>query len=55
MTAVSPPSRYAAGFDQPVRGDTITAERYISKEWMAKEEAQLWPRVWQLGKVIAES
>ncbi len=54
MNAISPPSRYAAGFDQPVRGDTITADRYISKEWMAKEDKHLWPRVWHLGAVTAE-
>lgn len=54
MNAVSPPSRYAAGFDQPVRGDTITAERYTSKAWMDKEDENLWPRVWHLGALTAE-
>ncbi|WP_394999715.1 SRPBCC family protein [Sphingomonas sp.] len=54
MNAVSPPSRYAAGYDQAVRGDAITAERYISKEWMALESENLWPRVWHLGGVLAE-
>ena len=54
MNAVSPPSRYAAGYDQAVRGDAITAERYISKEWMELERKNLWPRVWHLGGVLAE-
>ena len=54
MNAVSPPSRYAVGYDQPVRGDPITADRYISKEWMALESENLWPRVWHLGGVLAE-
>ena len=54
MNAPSPPSRYAQGFDQPVRGDPITAERYISAEWMALENRNLWPRVWHLGGVLAD-
>ena len=54
MNAVSSPSRYAIGYDQPVRGDPITADRYISKEWMALESENLWPRVWHLGGVLAE-
>ena len=47
-------SRYSKEFDQPVRGDTITADRYISKEWMDKEMKHLWPKVWHLGGVLAE-
>ncbi len=47
-------SRYSEGFDLPVRGDTITAERYISADYMALENANLWPRVWHLGGPIAE-
>ena len=54
MNAVSSPSRYAIGYDQPVRGDPITADRYISKEWMTLESENLWPRVWHLGGVLAE-
>ena len=54
MNAVSSPSRYAFGYDQPVRGDPITADRYISKEWMELERKNLWPRVWHLGGVLAE-
>lgn len=47
-------SRYAEGADQPVRGDIITGERYTSREWMDKEFANLWPKVWHLGAVLAE-
>ena len=54
MNVPSPPSRYAQGFDQPVRGDPITAERYISADWMALENRNLWPRVWHLGGVLAD-
>ena len=54
MNAPSPPSRYAQGFDQPVRGDPITADRYISADWMALENRNLWPRVWHLGGVLAD-
>ena len=36
MNAESNVSRYSPEFDQPVRGDTITADRYISKEWMER-------------------
>jgi phenylpropionate dioxygenase-like ring-hydroxylating dioxygenase large terminal subunit len=48
------PSRYALGADQQLRGDPITAERYTSKEWMAKEWEHVWPRIWHLGGVLAE-
>jgi phenylpropionate dioxygenase-like ring-hydroxylating dioxygenase large terminal subunit len=54
MNAISPPSRYASGADQQVRGDTITADRYTSKAWMEKENENLWPRIWHLGAVVAE-
>ncbi|MEY2926175.1 MAG: hypothetical protein RL367_652, partial [Pseudomonadota bacterium] len=54
MNAISPPSRYSTEHDQPVRGDTITADRYIAREWMALETEKLWPRVWHLGAVTAE-
>jgi phenylpropionate dioxygenase-like ring-hydroxylating dioxygenase large terminal subunit len=47
-------SRYSPEFDMPVRGDPITADRYISKEWMEREEKYLWPKVWHLGGVLAE-
>ena len=47
-------SRYAKGFDLPVRGDTITADRYISKEFMQRENQHLWPKVWHLGGMVAE-
>lgn len=47
-------SRYAEGADQPVRGDVITGERYVSREWMDKEFTNLWPKVWHLGAVLAE-
>jgi phenylpropionate dioxygenase-like ring-hydroxylating dioxygenase large terminal subunit len=54
MNMMSPPSRYAADADQPVRGDPITADRYISKEWMELETENLWPRIWHLGGVLGE-
>ncbi|WP_225207293.1 aromatic ring-hydroxylating oxygenase subunit alpha [Novosphingobium huizhouense] len=54
MTVEQPMSRYSKEFDPPVRGDTITADRYISKEWMALENERLWPKVWHLGGVLAE-
>ncbi len=54
MTVQSPPSRYSPEFDMPVRGDTITAERYISREWMELEHKHVWPRVWHLGGLTAE-
>jgi phenylpropionate dioxygenase-like ring-hydroxylating dioxygenase large terminal subunit len=47
-------SRYSEGFDPPVRGDTITADRYISREYMRLENENLWPRVWHLGGMRAE-
>lgn len=47
-------SRYSPGFDPPVRGDKITADRYISREYMQLENENLWPRVWHLGGMIAE-
>ena len=54
MTAEQPISRYSPEFDVPVRGDTITADRYITREWMALENERLWPKVWHLGGVLAE-
>ena len=54
MTVEAFLSRYSEGFDPPVRGDTITAERYISKEYMRLENVNLWPRVWHLGGMVAE-
>lgn len=54
MTVEPMLSRYSEGYDPPVRGDTITAERYISRDWMELENRNLWPRVWHLGGVLAE-
>lgn len=54
MTAEPMLSRYSKDFDQPVRGDTITADRYISREWMEREMKYLWPKVWHLGGLVAE-
>ena len=54
MTVESKISRYSPEFDMPVRGDTITADRYISKAWMDRENQNLWPRVWHLGGMIAD-
>lgn len=54
MTVEQPISRYAPEFDVAVRGDTITADRYITREWMALENQHLWPKVWHLGGVLAE-
>ncbi|BEV00967.1 aromatic ring-hydroxylating dioxygenase subunit alpha [Novosphingobium olei] len=54
MTVEQPISRYSPEFDVAVRGDTITADRYISKEWMELERDRLWPKVWHLGGVTAE-
>jgi phenylpropionate dioxygenase-like ring-hydroxylating dioxygenase large terminal subunit len=47
-------SRYSEGFDPPVRGDVITGERYFSRDYMALETENLWPRVWHLGGLVAE-
>ncbi|KAH2823329.1 hypothetical protein KXV85_001745, partial [Aspergillus fumigatus] len=54
MTLQENKSRYSPEFDVAVRGDTITADRYISPEWMKKEHANLWPKVWHLGGLLAE-
>lgn len=54
MNVQTKPSRYSPEFDMPVRGDTITADRYISKEWMDGEMKNLWPKVWHVGGLIAE-
>jgi hypothetical protein len=49
MSASSETSRYANGFDISLRGDTITPDRYICKEFMARENEHLWPKIWHLG------
>jgi phenylpropionate dioxygenase-like ring-hydroxylating dioxygenase large terminal subunit len=54
MTVEPMLSRYSRDFDQPVRGDTITADRYISKDWMDRETKYLWPKVWHLGGMLSE-
>ena len=54
MSSQSETSRYAKGFDLPVRGDTITADRYVSREFMDRENQHLWPKVWHLGGMVAE-
>ncbi len=54
MTAEPALSRYSKEFDPPVRGDKITADRYISREWMQLEGRHLWPKVWHLGGVTAD-
>jgi phenylpropionate dioxygenase-like ring-hydroxylating dioxygenase large terminal subunit len=54
MTHEDNKSRYSPEFDIDVRGDTITADRYITREWMDLENEHLWPRVWHLGGVLAE-
>ena len=54
MNAETRVSRYSQEFDPPVRGDTITADRYISREWMELENKHLWPKVWHLGGVLAD-
>jgi phenylpropionate dioxygenase-like ring-hydroxylating dioxygenase large terminal subunit len=41
-------------FDPPVRGDTITGDRYWSSEYMDGETRNLWPKVWHLGGMVAE-
>lgn len=35
--------------DPPVRGDAITAERYISPDFMKLEFERLWSRIWHIG------
>ena len=54
MNVQSTVSRYSEGFDLPVRGDAITADRYVSRDYMDLENKNLWPRVWHLGGMIAE-
>src|SRR5690349_5295580 len=54
MTLENPPSRYSEGFDWPVRGDPITADRYIGADYMKLENDNLWPHVWHLGGLTAE-
>ena len=54
MTVEENKSRYSPEFDVDVRGDTITADRYITREWMDLENKHLWPKVWHLGGMLAE-
>ena len=54
MNADSNPSRYSTDSMRTVRGDTITADRYITREWMDMENEHLWPKIWHLGGVLAE-
>lgn len=54
MTAEPMLSRYSQEFDPPVRGDTITPDRYTTREWMDLETRHLWPKVWHLGGVLAD-
>ncbi|WP_066552294.1 aromatic ring-hydroxylating oxygenase subunit alpha [Croceicoccus bisphenolivorans] len=54
MNVQSGSARYSAEFDQPVRGDVITADRYTSREWMEGEYEKLWPSVWHLGGMLAD-
>jgi phenylpropionate dioxygenase-like ring-hydroxylating dioxygenase large terminal subunit len=54
MTVQHNTSRYSPEFDEAVRGDPITADRYVSRAWMDAENRNLWPKVWHLGGVLAE-
>ena len=54
MNAPQNVSRYSQEFDPPVRGDRITADRYITREWMDLENKHLWPKVWHLGGMLAD-
>ncbi|OYZ25882.1 MAG: (2Fe-2S)-binding protein, partial [Novosphingobium sp. 16-62-11] len=54
MTVHETISRYSPEFDVAVRGDVITADRYITREWMELENKNLWPKVWHLGGVLAD-
>jgi phenylpropionate dioxygenase-like ring-hydroxylating dioxygenase large terminal subunit len=40
--------------DPPVRGDPITAERYVSADYMKREFERLWPKVWHIGAMEGE-
>jgi len=53
-TSHSYPGGSLPEFDPAVRGDSITPERYYSKEWMQKEWQHLWTKVWHVGGVAAE-
>ncbi|MDA9292886.1 aromatic ring-hydroxylating dioxygenase subunit alpha [bacterium] len=33
----------------PKPGQPVTAERYTSEKWLARENAELWPKVWQFA------
>ncbi len=41
-------------FDPPVRGDVITADRYISTDWMKAEWEAVWTRTWHIGGMVDE-
>lgn len=40
--------------DPPVRGDQISAERYYSQEWAAREWDRVWTRTWHIGGMAAQ-
>jgi phenylpropionate dioxygenase-like ring-hydroxylating dioxygenase large terminal subunit len=40
--------------DPPVRGDSITGDRYYSHEWMRAESEKLWTRTWHIGGMAAD-
>jgi len=33
----------------PAPGQPVTAERYTSEKWLARENTELWPKVWQFA------
>lgn len=33
----------------PVPSQPVTAERYISESWLAREQTELWPKVWHFA------
>lgn len=41
-------------FDPPVRGDTITADRYFAPEWAKAEWDHLWTKIWHVGGWAAD-
>ncbi len=45
-------SRAEASGSGERRPITIPAERYTSPEWAAREDALMWPRVWQLATTL---
>ena len=40
------PQRHGVDASKPIH---IPVDRYISQEWMAKENERLWPKVWQIA------